>query len=712
MVVSNTYLSKGSGAFMNQQEYQNKVYAGVLGKLIGVFFGRPIEGWPYEKIRDRFDVVDYYVYKEAGTPLIVADDDLAGTFTFFNAIEDAKDIKKLTAYDFGETWLNYVIENKTIFWWGGLGRSTEHTAFLRLKEGHTAPYSGSIQLNGSAIAEQIGAQIFIDAFAMMCPGDPEMARFLIEKAASVSHDGIAVESASFIGSMQANAFKIRDIDELLSSSLNKKASDRIKRIIDDVGNICQKSDDWRYVRDWLDVNYGYQLYPGNCHVIPNLALILASLVLGGDSFKKSMEIVVSSGWDTDCNGANLGCLNGIRLGLDSINAEFDYRTPIADRFYNISSEGGNCVTDAVIQTRRIIRQKERLYGEEDSQKASKRFEFEYPGSVQGFVSCPHLGSDKTTIINANTMGNAIGNENGIVLEGTKEGAYTSTPVMWDPKDRQDNYCLIGSPTLYSGQTVQAKVSKLSGSPEVRLYVVHYDFDDNIIIKYSDRFTVIDTKTIEWEIPDTKGMTISRIGIECRSKEDYTSSIILKSLDWTGAPKKYEIKGSLRNYDLGTFNMTMNSFVSSAKQFSFDSRASFTVSHPEKNGVVTIGTEQWDDYSIESTLEPSIHNRYGILLRARGHRKYYAAVFSDGNKVNIIRKNGSDEEVLASGVYEYKENEKYNVLFRCKENTLELYIDKELILSVKDSEYSHGGAGFIVDCGTVLAYDLIVKSCKD
>lgn len=693
---------------MNQHEYQNKVYAGVLGKLIGVFFGRPIEGWPYEKIRDRFDVVDYYVYKEAGTPLIVADDDLAGTFTFFNAIEDAKDINKIKAYDFGETWLNYVIENKTIFWWGGLGRSTEHTAYLRLKDGYTAPYSGSIELNGSAIAEQIGAQIFIDAFAMMCPGDPEMARFLIEKAASVSHDGIAVESASFIGSMQANAFIIRDIEELISDSLDKNASSRLKRIIDDVRNVCQKSNDWRYVRDWLDENYGYHLYPGNCHVIPNLALILASLILGGDSFKKSMEIVVSSGWDTDCNGANLGCINGIRLGLDSINSEFDYRSPIADRFYNISSEGGNCVTDAVIQTRRIIRQKERLYGQAVPLKDRKRFEFEYPGSVQGFVSCPYLGSDKTIITNANTKTN----ENGIVLEGSKEGAYASTPVMWDPKDRQDNYCLIGSPTLYSGQTVYAKVSKISGTPEVRLYIAYYDFDDNIIIKYSEYHKDFSTNTIEWEIPDTKGMTISRIGIECRSQENTPSSIMLKSLDWTGAPKRYAIHGSLRNYNLGTFNMTMNSFVSSAKQFSFDSRASFTVSHPEKNGVVTIGTEQWDDYSVESALEPSIHKRFGIVLRARGHRKYYAALLTDGSKVSIIKKNGSNEEVLAACDYKYKENEKHNLIFKCKENNLELHIDKELVLSVEDHEYSHGGAGFVVDNGTVLAYDFIVKSCKD
>ena len=32
------------------KNYEEKVYAGVLGKIIGVFLGRPFEGWTYERI--------------------------------------------------------------------------------------------------------------------------------------------------------------------------------------------------------------------------------------------------------------------------------------------------------------------------------------------------------------------------------------------------------------------------------------------------------------------------------------------------------------------------------------------------------------------------------------------------------------------------------------------------------------------------------------
>lgn len=42
--------------------YAEKIYAGVLGKMIGVYLGRPVEGWRYDDIRNRFDEVVYYVH--------------------------------------------------------------------------------------------------------------------------------------------------------------------------------------------------------------------------------------------------------------------------------------------------------------------------------------------------------------------------------------------------------------------------------------------------------------------------------------------------------------------------------------------------------------------------------------------------------------------------------------------------------------------------
>ena len=81
---------------------------------------------------------------DTGVPLVVTDDDISGTFTFLRALEDHGNSKGITAADIGRSWLNYIIENRSILWWGGMGTSTEHTAYLRLKHGMIAPHSGTL----------------------------------------------------------------------------------------------------------------------------------------------------------------------------------------------------------------------------------------------------------------------------------------------------------------------------------------------------------------------------------------------------------------------------------------------------------------------------------------------------------------------------------------------------------------------------------------
>ena len=63
-------------------DYTERVYAGVLGKIIGVYLGRPFEGWTYERIMAELGEIWYYVHEQCQKPLIVTDDDIAGTFTF------------------------------------------------------------------------------------------------------------------------------------------------------------------------------------------------------------------------------------------------------------------------------------------------------------------------------------------------------------------------------------------------------------------------------------------------------------------------------------------------------------------------------------------------------------------------------------------------------------------------------------------------------
>src|ERR1700748_29407 len=112
------------------EDYLERVYAGVLGKLIGVYLGRPFEGWTHQRILKELGHIEYYVHEKLDVPLVVTDDDVAGTFVFPRALLEHGVSATITSEAIGDTWLNNVIENRSIFWWGGNGISTENTAFL------------------------------------------------------------------------------------------------------------------------------------------------------------------------------------------------------------------------------------------------------------------------------------------------------------------------------------------------------------------------------------------------------------------------------------------------------------------------------------------------------------------------------------------------------------------------------------------------------
>ncbi|MCB0000627.1 MAG: ADP-ribosylglycohydrolase family protein, partial [Anaerolineales bacterium] len=95
------------------EDYVERVYAGVLGKLIGVYVGRPFEGWSYEQITAQLGDIDGYVNDKVArlaqaqgivnhAPLVITDDDVTGTFTFIRALADFG--AAVTPQQIGDIW--------------------------------------------------------------------------------------------------------------------------------------------------------------------------------------------------------------------------------------------------------------------------------------------------------------------------------------------------------------------------------------------------------------------------------------------------------------------------------------------------------------------------------------------------------------------------------------------------------------------------------
>ena len=109
-----------------------------------------------------------------------------------------------------------------------------------------APASGSIALNGQVVAEQIGAQIFIDGWGMIAPGDPEQAADLARRAGSVSHDGEAIYGAQVMAAMEAQAFVEPDIAQAAGRGPQRhpRRLDSSARLIDDLRDWRAKYSSW------------------------------------------------------------------------------------------------------------------------------------------------------------------------------------------------------------------------------------------------------------------------------------------------------------------------------------------------------------------------------------------------------------------------------------------------------------------------------------
>ena len=405
-----------------------------------------------------------------------------------------------------------------------MGNSTEHTAFLRLKSGFPAPESGSASLNGQVLAEQIGAQIFIDGWGMVAPGDPELASSLAQRAASVSHDGAAVHAAQVIAVMESLAFIEPDLDRLLDAAISLIPHDcLIYRLIADLRNWRAGEGDWRTAREKLASQYGYKVYPGNCHIIPNHGLVILSLLWGEDNFQKSLTIVNTCGWDTDCNSGNVGCLLSIKNGVAGINADRDWRSPVADRILIISADGGEAVTDAVREASKVTNMGRALAGEAPSHpKWGARFHFEAPGSVQGFCAEVEPGGSIALRLE-NTIGYSTLGSRSLALRYSLTGMGSSvrafTPTFILPQERDmPGYELLAAPTLYAGQEIAASLQASGDNPlpiSCRIIVSYYDLQDELGAVRSPEVVLGpgDPGRLKWALSLPEGATTYRVGLE-------------------------------------------------------------------------------------------------------------------------------------------------------------------------------------------------------
>lgn len=670
-------------AVMNPN-FIEKIYAGWLAKVIGVRLGAPIEGWTYEKIQAELGELKGYPrdYRQ-----FAADDDTNVPLFFLRALGDCENGYHISARDVGNALLNYAPYESGFFWWGGYGMSTEHTAYLNLRAGVEAPLSGSIAKNGSTVAEQIGGQIFIDTWGLVAPGNPDLAAKYAEKAASVTHDGNGVYGGIFVATCISYAFVENDIRKIIEKGLSYIPRDcEYTRVVRSVMDFHQASPaDWRqgyaYVRD----HFGYDKYPGNCHIIPNIGVMIVSLLYGEGDFARTLDICNMCGWDTDCNVGNVATIMGVRCGLSQIPESL--RGPIGDLLI-CSSVIGSLNVSAIPQgADYIVKLAAAVAGWELPEpwreilgRKHAGFHFEYPGSTSGMrlrqenqnQSAPDCtgrskapagastGSNEQNSASASSCSNGEApSMEALSLCNTDQDAHTGTRCLrvtvpgaagvrtmlykktyYFPADFDDNrYQPSFSPLLYPGQQIRGFLKLAPGSAGCSALAYVHNASTGEIITGREKILLDHNnwKEVSLDIPFLENGLLDEAGflLEAPAEQQNDSlDVLLDDFYWEGSAD-YTIDLAKAVLDVWTFHQKEIRQFTRMKGLTWLADDRLHVSCADYGEVYTGGYD-WEDYTAAFHIRPECSGSHMVNVRVKGAIRSYAAGFHTPGKFGFYK----------------------------------------------------------------------------
>ena len=685
---------------MIPESYLEKVYAGFLGMNIGIRLGAPVEPtiWTYDRIQKTYGEITDYVkdYKN-----FAADDDVNGPVYFLRALyDDAKD-GNLTPQDVARTWLNYAREGVGMFWWGGYGISTEHTAYLNLKNGIPAPQSGSIQQNGKLLAEQIGGQIFIDTWGLVNPCEPTKAADYGQIAASVSHDGEGIYGARFLCACIAKAFHCQDIYEIIDTGLAEIPADSTyAKVVKAVLEYHIEHEQWRDCYQMLVRDWGYDKYGGVCHIIPNAGVCALAMVYGEGDFARTIEIATMCGWDTDCNAGNVGTILGVMCGINGLPKK--YREPINDGIILSGISGYLNILDVPSYAKEVALLGYRLAKEEappalrDSiQPGEIHFDFELPGSTH------NMRLSNSFFCTASHSTDLAYEGNGslkILVDRMTRG--NQCKLYYKPFYRRDEfsderYMPVFSPTAYPGQTVSMKLfldqwngwETLGIAPYVRTMSDKKDHLQGYIKLIENEWM-----DVTFTIPDVDGDLIDEVGIVIEgysiAKARTLGFLYLDQFSITGK-SKYSINIAKQRNEFGT----ITPFSTDHGAWSKEDNALSLMRCDE--AFAYTGNYFLKNYRLTVPITPINGENHLLLIRAQGAMRGYAGGLVEGGKVAIYKNDFGFRE-MAQKNFEWKHGTTYHLTLEAIDDRIILSVDESILLEIKDDSFSYGMYG----CGSI------------
>jgi ADP-ribosylglycohydrolase len=677
---------------MSQQlppDYADRVYAGWLGKCIGVRFGAPLENWTYDNIRSHLGELEWYAFGENGK-IFKPDDDTSVPMIYIRALEDWG--TDPTAEQLGLTLLNYLGDQHGSLWWGGYGISTEHTAYANLAAGIPAPRSGSIMQNGHAVAEQIGGQIFSDIWGLVAPNNPTRAAELAERASSVTHDGNGTYGGRFVAAMVSAAFSERDPRKLIEIGLEQIPADseytRVIRALLDFH--AESPADWHAGYAHLKANFGYDRYPGVVHIIPNAGIIALGLLYGEGDFSRSIRIANMGGWDTDCNVGNVGAVMGVAVGVEGIDTR--WREPINDLLIAANLMGTRNILTIPQCVDLFVSLGRQMAGEEKPAPVP-RYHFRYPGSINSFEV---EGDRAIPTHRTHTEIDGVPVLATTIRKLNKKGElHIFTRTAYHPGQLSGNsYAAQFVPLVSPGQTITARVYlPTDGTPDSVLANVYvYDeHQDEYLYGEPVELTAGEWQDLTFTVPPRTDARLEQVGVAVRVLDPLweRGSFYLASLDWNGTPhykttfakelhETAAISGwtHLRGYwrlDDGAYHGSGLGWCESCS-----------------------GDLDWSDYQVKVELVPMLGEYHRVNVRVRGSLYSYAVGLAPDGCIALNKKH-IDYQQVASAPFAWQHNRTYTLTVTAQGNEISAVVEgdgnsAQLSWRDDDAPYLHGAIG--------------------
>ena len=319
----------------------DRIHGAWMGRACGCLLGKTLEGmksgelqrllketdnWPLRRYvlwsdltEEMFDQYTYPLREQCYADLVQGmpeDDDTNYLVLAQELVEQCG--RDFTPWDVAGIWME---KQKK-----GAYCTAERIAYHNFVRGYRPPESAIYQ---NPYREYIGAQIRGDYFGYINPGDPETAADMAFRDASISHVKNGIYGEMFAAAMIACSAVTDDIEQIIRGGLaqipeTSRLYEAVMGVLEGYRQGVAEDECFRYIHNRYDEHTDY----GFTHTIPNAMVVVAALLYGRGDFGRSICIAVENSYDTDCNGATVGSILGMRNGIAGI--PLAWSKPIGD----------------------------------------------------------------------------------------------------------------------------------------------------------------------------------------------------------------------------------------------------------------------------------------------------------------------------------------------------------------------------------------------